>query len=153
MDEIDIKILSILQKNARATASEIGATIGMSVSAVIERIKKMECSGIIEQYTVIINHKNVNKDITAFISISLEHPKYNEGFLAYVEKMHDVLESHYLAGEYDYIIKVVTNTTTTLERLLRDIKCIPGVSRTCTSMVLSTVKNEHSINPNSISEC
>lgn len=153
MDEIDIKILSILQKNARATASEIGTTIGMSVSAVIERIKKMEGSGIIEQYTVIINHKNVNKDITAFISISLEHPKYNEGFLSYVENMHDVLEAHYLAGEYDYIIKVVTDTTTTLEMLLRDIKCIPGVSRTCTSMVLSTVKNDHSINPISIAEC
>ena len=81
---------------------------------------------------------------------SLEHPKYNEGFIAFVEDTYDVLESHYIAGDSDYLIKVVTDTTTTLERLLRDIKCIPGVARTCTSMVLSTVKNEHSINPHSI---
>lgn len=150
MDDIDIKILSILQENARATASEIGNTIGMSVSAVIERIKKLEAGGVIAQYTAIIDHKNVNKDITAFISISLEHPKFNEGFITFVENTYDVLESHYLAGDFDYLIKVVTDTTTTLERLLRDIKCIPGVARTCTSMVLSTVKNEHSINPHSI---
>ncbi|MEG2939881.1 MAG: AsnC family transcriptional regulator, partial [Oscillospiraceae bacterium] len=77
MDDIDIKILTLLQTNARATASEIGGGVGMSVSAVIERIKKLESSGAICRYTTIIDPKKVNKDITAFISISLEHPKYN----------------------------------------------------------------------------
>lgn len=150
MDDIDVKILSALRENARATASEIGAAIGMSVSAVIERIKKLEANGVIAQYTAIIDQKNVNKDITAFISVTLEHPKYNDGFIDFVGGTYDVLEAHYLAGDADYLIKVVTDTTTTLEHLLREIKCIPGVARTCTSMVLSTVKNEHSVNPKSL---
>ncbi len=150
MDDIDVKILSALRENARATASEIGAAIGMSVSAVIERIKKLEANGVIAQYTAIIDQKNVNKDITAFISVTLEHPKYNDGFIDFVGRTYDVLEAHYLAGDADYLIKVVTDTTTTLEHLLREIKCIPGVARTCTSMVLSTVKNEHSVNPKSL---
>ena len=145
-----MKILSALRENARATASEIGAAIGMSVSAVIERIKKLEANGVIAQYTAIIDQKNVNKDITAFISVTLEHPKYNDGFIDFVGRTYDVLEAHYLAGDADYLIKVVTDTTTTLEHLLREIKCIPGVARTCTSMVLSTVKNEHSVNPKSL---
>ena len=150
MDDIDVKILSALRENARATASEIGAAIGMSVSAVIERIKKLEANGVIAQYTAIIDQKNVNKDITAFISVTLEHPKYNDGFIDFVGRTYDVLEAHYLAGDADYLIKVVTDTTTTLEHLLREIKCIPVVARTCTSMVLSTVKNEHSVNPKSL---
>ena len=137
MDDIDVKILSALRENARATASEIGAAIGMSVSAVIERIKKLEANGVIAQYT-------------AIISVTLEHPKYNDGFIDFVGRTYDVLEAHYLAGDADYLIKVVTDTTTTLEHLLREIKCIPGVARTCTSMVLSTVKNEHSVNPKSL---
>ena len=139
-----------LQPGMRVGPYEIGAAIGMSVSAVIERIKKLEANGVIAQYTAIIDQKNVNKDITAFISVTLEHPKYNDGFIDFVGRTYDVLEAHYLAGDADYLIKVVTDTTTTLEHLLREIKCIPGVARTCTSMVLSTVKNEHSVNPKSL---
>ena len=72
MDDIDVKILSALRENARATASEIGAAIGMSVSAVIERIKKLEANGVIAQYTAIIDQKNVNKDILAWLEEVVE---------------------------------------------------------------------------------
>lgn len=150
MDETDIKILEMLQKNARSTASEIGATIGMSVSAVIERIKKLENNGVIEEYTTILNHKNVKKDVTAFVNISLEHPKYNDQFLQFVQSCGDILECHYLAGDFDYLLKVITDSTTTLEQLLRSIKCTAGVVRTYTSLVLTTEKCAHSVPPSGI---
>ena len=150
MDEIDVKILDLLQANARSTASDIGGSIGMSVSAVIERMKKLEHSGVVEKYTAVINHKVVKKDIMAFVNISLDRPKYSELFLDFVRNCDDILECHYLAGDYDYLIKVITDSTSTLERLLREIKCIDGVIRTCTSMVLNTEKTLYSVTPESI---
>ena len=74
MDNIDIKILNLLKQNARMSASEIGEKINLSVSAVLERIKKLEKSGIIKQYTLILDPKLINKDVSAFISIGLDHP-------------------------------------------------------------------------------
>ena len=81
MDSIDVKILGCLKENARQNASAIGEYVNMSVSAVIERIKKLENSGVIQQYTLLLDTKKIGKDISAFISVSLEHPKYNEGLL------------------------------------------------------------------------
>ena len=75
MDKIDIKIIECLKKNARENASVIGSQVNMSVSAVIERIKKLEANGIIRQYTVVLDSKKLGMDITAFISVSMEHPK------------------------------------------------------------------------------
>ena len=78
MDEIDVKILKCLKANARENASVISDHVGMSVSAVIERIRKLEASGLIRKHTTIIDNKKAGKDITAFMFISLEHPKYIE---------------------------------------------------------------------------
>lgn len=152
MNDVDIQIIRLLQENARATASEIGSRIGMSVSAVIERIKKLESSGVIACYTAIINHKRVNKDITALISVGLEHPKFNETFIDFVNIEDDILECHYLAGDFDFSLKVITESTSTLQELLNRIKFAPGVSKTCTTVVLSTFKSRYSIAPGSLSE-
>ena len=67
MDAIDYEILVCLKENSRENATNIGAKINLSTSAVIERIKKMEASGLIEQYTTIINQNTLGRDLTAFI--------------------------------------------------------------------------------------
>ncbi|MEE0639137.1 MAG: winged helix-turn-helix transcriptional regulator [Acutalibacteraceae bacterium] len=85
MDKIDVKIIECLKKNARENASVIGSQVNMSVSAVIERIKKLEANGIIKQYTVVLDSKKLGMDITAFISVSMEHPKYNNNFNEFVK--------------------------------------------------------------------
>ncbi|WHH59608.1 Lrp/AsnC family transcriptional regulator [Petroclostridium sp. X23] len=147
LDETDIKILRILQKNSRISNSEISSTINLSVSAVGERIKKLENSGAILQYTAIINGVHFKKELTAFMFISLESPKYNDGFQQFVRKEHSILECHYIVGNYDYLIKIVTETPSTLERVLNKIKSQPGIIKTYTNVVLDTVKNSHSIYP------
>ena len=78
MDKIDLNILKCLKENSRQTASMISQTINLSVSAVIERIRKMEQKGMIQRYTVILDEKQLGNDLTVFISIRLEHPKYGE---------------------------------------------------------------------------
>jgi Lrp/AsnC family leucine-responsive transcriptional regulator len=147
MDNTDIKILSQLKENSRMSASEIGDKINMSVSAVIERIKKMEASGIIKQYTLVLDAERINQDVSAFISIGLDHPKYNEGFIQSVMAHKHIIECHYITGDADFLLKAVVDSTGSLEKILNDIKSIPGVSRTKTLVVLSTVKNEYTVLP------
>ncbi|NLB17502.1 MAG: Lrp/AsnC family transcriptional regulator [Syntrophomonadaceae bacterium] len=150
MDTIDIRILSQLKENSRISASEIGDNVNMSVSAVIERIKKMENAGIIKQYTLILDSKLTNQDVSAFISISLDHPKYNESFISSVIAHKQIVECHYITGDSDFLLKVVMDSTGSLEKVLNDIKSIQGVSMTRTLVVLSTVKNEYTVLPEDI---
>ena len=81
MDILDYRILECLKENAREKSSVIGAKINLSTSAVIERIKKLEAAGVIAQYTAIIDQAALGRELWAFISVSLEHPKYNEEFI------------------------------------------------------------------------
>lgn len=147
MDSIDIKILQCLKENSRMSASVIGSRVSMSVSAVIERIKKLETSGIIDQYTIVLDPKQIGRDMKAFVSVSLEHPKYNDGFIEYVKNSEDITECHYITGDFDFMLKVITRSTYTFERLLNEIKSVPGVSLTKTLVVLSSLKNDCTVLP------
>lgn len=142
MDEIDKKILRCLRENARMSASAIGTRVNLSVSAVIERIKKMEAGGIIRQYTTLLDPACVGRDICAYISVSLEHPKHNENFSQRVRENSHIDECHYVTGDFDFLVKVATDSTRSLENVLGEIKSIRGVSLTRTLVVLSTVKQD-----------
>ena len=144
MDRIDIRILNCLKKNSRENASVIGEKVNMSVSAVIERIRKLENAGIIRQYTVVLDPKQIGKDLSALISVGVEHPQYNDGFTEFVKSYPEIVECHYVTGDFDFIVKVLTDSTGSLERILNEIKSVPGVSVTKTLVILSTVKNDFS---------
>lgn len=142
IDEIDFEILSCLKENARENATNIGAKINLSTSAVIERIKKMEGSGLIARYTTILDQSRLGREMIAFIYVRLEHPKYYDGFVKSISESNSIAECYYIAGDFDFILKVVTRTGRTLEEVLKFIKYIQGVSLTRTSVVLSTNKCE-----------
>jgi len=147
MDSIDISILRLLQKNARSTVSEISSQINLSISAVSDRLKKLESGGIIDQYTTIINPSYLNKRLTAIMFIAIDRPKYTDDFITFIQETDEILDCLYIAGEYDYSLKIVTKDTFSLEQLLNKIKAIEGIKKTKTNVVLSTVKNSHSIIP------
>ncbi len=86
MDNLDYQILTELKQNARQTASDISKSIHLSVSTVIERIKKMEKSGLIESYTVITDDSKLGNDITVLMEIGMEHPRYNDEFIDHINK-------------------------------------------------------------------
>lgn len=142
MDAIDYQILSCLKENARENATNIGAKINLSTSAVIERIKKLESSGLIQQYTAILDQSVLGRELMAFMYVSLEHPKYYESFVENINGNPSIAECYYIAGDYDFILKVVTKSGKGLEEILTSIKSISGVSGTRTSVVLSTNKYE-----------
>ena len=146
MDALDRKILACLKENARSNATEIGSRINLSTSAVIERIRKLETAGVIRQYTVILDPQ-LEQSLTAYIYVRLDHPKFYEGFVEAVNAHSSVSECYYIAGDFDFILKVAAMGGMTLERVLNDIKSIPGVSLTRTNVVLSTNKREITLLP------
>ena len=148
MDSVDVKIIECLKANSRENASVIGSKVNMSVSAVIERIKKLEASGIIKQYTVVLDNDKLGLDLTAFISVSMEHPKYNDGFVEFVMCHPQIIECHYITGDFDFLLKICTSSGKGLELLLNEIKFVKGVSLTKTLVVLSTNKESCSVDIN-----
>ncbi len=147
MDCIDLSILKCLKENSRQTASMISQTINLSVSAVIERIRKLESKGLIRQYTVVLDEKQLGNDLTVFVSVRLENPRFGEEFAKAASAHPNIAECYYIAGDVDYLLKVVTDSSRSLERIHEDIKELEGVCWTKTLYVLSTIKNDVSVLP------
>lgn len=150
MDHIDIKILRYLTKDARMNASQISQKVNLSLSAVIERMKKMEASGLIKGYTAVIDEKLAGFNVQAMISIRLEHPKYNQEFNRQMCSHERVMECFYITGDFDYIARIGVSSTEELTKVLHDIKQIPGVSLTRTYVVLDNIKQSTSVIPHNL---
>lgn len=147
MDKIDIKILNCLKDNARLTASAISEKINLSVSAVIERIKKLEGSGVIKGYTIEVDQEKLGNNVVALMEVSLEHPDYNNEFISMVEKNPHIVSCFYQTGVYDFVLQIITDSKEGLEAVYRDIKCCKGVDKTETHFVLKTIKDVFCVLP------
>jgi len=148
LDTIDYKLLDLLQRNARVTQLEMAGAVGLSQPAVAERMRKLELEGIITGYAARVDGRKLGKDITAFIGVQIEHPKYNAGFGKRVLAIPDVLECHRITGPDSYLLKVVTEDTQSLDSLISDLlRHIPGVTRTLTTVVTSSIKEGSHITP------
>jgi Lrp/AsnC family leucine-responsive transcriptional regulator len=145
IDQTDIRILAILQQQARCHLADIAKEVDLSAPAVMERVKKLESRGLIKGYYALLDAKKVGKDITAFVGVSMSHPKYIDEFREHVGNHEDVLECHHVTGEESFLIKVKTRNTEALEKLLAEIHSLAGVTRTVTKVVLSTVKEGHQL--------
>lgn len=144
MDSIDVKIIECLKSNARENASVIGSKINMSVSAVIERIKKLEANGIIRQYTLVLSNQKLGLEVCAYLNVSTENPKFNPAFEDFVKRHPHIIECHYIAGDFEYLLKVMTVNSKSLEKMLNEIKAFSGVRSVKTMVVLSDVKENYS---------
>lgn len=140
MDAVDIRIIDCLKANSRENASIIGNKVNMSVSAVIERIKKLESAGIIKQYTAVLDKEKIGMDLTAFILVNIDHPKYSGVFFEFVAKHPQIIECHNITGEFSCLLKVCVENTKGLEKLLAQVNSVNGVISTNTQVVLSTEK-------------
>ena len=147
MDRMDRSILRHLKENSRQTASRIGQNIHLSVSAVIERIRKLERTGIIQKYTVVLDERQLGNGLTVFAVLQLSHWKYHEPFAKEILAYENICECHAIAGDMDYLLKIVTNSASSLELIQQELRKMPGVSGLKTLYVLSTVKNEYSVLP------
>ena len=140
LDHIDLKILYILQNDGRRRLADIADEVALSAPAVMERVKKLEASGVIRGYHALVDGKMVGKDITAFIGVSVGNQRDIDQFAAQMMGYRDVLECHHVTGDESFILKVKSANTGALEKLLGEIRSVDGVTRTVTKVVLSTAK-------------
>ncbi len=137
-DSTDRAILELLQQNCKQPLAAIGAKVGLSAPAVVDRIHKLEEAGVIVGYVALLDGRRLGKDVTAFIGVATQQPRDISGIERQVVAIEDVLECHHVTGAHTLMLKVKTRTTETLERLIERLRSLPGVLRTETMVVLST---------------
>jgi len=145
LDEIDTKILELLQGNARIKRNGLAEKIGLSVPSVTDRLHKLESNGIIEGYLTKLNHKYLGKDITAFIFVVSESSTHYKDFISHAKDNPEILECHSITGDGSHVLKIRTENTSSLEKLLAKIQSWKGVRSTRTSIVLSSHKETFNI--------
>lgn len=150
LDEIDLKILDILQKNGRTRRNDLAKTVGLSVPSVSERMRKLEETGVITGYFAKVDPKKVGKDVTAIILVTVDSSKHFSSFIEHANTTDEILECHAVTGQGTHLLKVRTENTSTLEKLLSKIQAWPGVVETLTSVILSTSKETTRIKVNSV---
>jgi Lrp/AsnC family leucine-responsive transcriptional regulator len=138
LDDIDLRILALLQEDCRTSLVRLGEQVGLSAPAVLERIKKLEAARVITGYRALLDARRLGLDITAFIGVIISHPNLITEFERRIAALEDVLECHHVTGGYTLLLKAKTANTSSLERLISQIRSIDGVARTETMVVLST---------------
>ena len=137
-DEIDIRILEILQEKARIPNAEVARQVGMAPSAVLERIRKLEERGIIEGYEVRLNPACFHQGLSAFVQVETDGTAADTaGALAAIPPVQEV---HQVVGPDGFLVKLRTADHTALAKILQQIRALPGVKSTRTQVVLETVK-------------
>ncbi|WP_116135492.1 Lrp/AsnC family transcriptional regulator [Trinickia diaoshuihuensis] len=134
MDDLDWKLLALLQCNGRMTYTELARQVGLSVPAVTERVRRLEDAGVIEGYAAHINASAAGYVVTALIAITVQQPAKAK-FLRLLETIPEVLECHHVTGADSYIMRLVAASMADLERLIGRIN-LYGETRT--SIVMST---------------
>ncbi len=141
MDDTDRKILSYIQDRGRDSYAEIGAAVGLSVSAVNERLRKLERGQAVTGWGARVDPAAAGCPILAFTQVAIERPEHEAAFLERVRATPEILECHHVTGEWSYLLKLRVASMAALEALIAgSIKSLPGIPRSHTVIALSSAK-------------
>lgn len=141
LDDIDRKLLKILQADGRTSYAELGKAVGLAVSSVNERVRKLSERDVITGVHAHVSPEALGLDLLAFVFVGWTDPDVEPAFLARIEAEPAVLECHHVTGAWNYLLKVRVRSTRMLEAFLGSvIKGVPGIQRTETLIVLSSPK-------------
>jgi Lrp/AsnC family leucine-responsive transcriptional regulator len=144
MDSLDKKLLQLLQTDSKKTTKELSLKLNLSVTAVYERIKKLEREGIIDKYVVLVNRSKVDKGFVVFCHLKLiQHTReFLTKFESEVVKLTEILECHHVSGDYDYILKIaVKDMEAYREFLVSKLTTLEHIGSTHSTFMISEVKN------------
>lgn len=143
LDKIDLNILKILQANSKITNLDLSKKIGLSPAPTLERVKKLESSGIIKSYHAQVDPQVIGLSVKTFVLVSLAWQKENalDNFIAKVKEIDEIVECYIITGEADFLMHLVCKDIPTYEQLLfKTLSKIEEIERLKTLMTLSTVK-------------
>jgi len=144
LDDIDRKILRILQGNGRITNTQLSKEIGLSPAPTLERVKKLENCGIIKGYHARLDKEQVGIGVSTFILVSLKgHNKANiQRFTESIEDIEEIIECHHITGSGDFILRVVSQDIASYQKLMIEkVTDIPVVDNLQSIVILSTYKD------------
>src|SRR5262245_27084996 len=120
LDDLDGQLLTCLQEDARATAASLARRFKLSPPALQKRLRKLEKRGVIKRYATVVSREEAGLDLLCFVHVMLAHhqPAAIKRFPGHIERMPEVLECHFLTGEFDYLLKIVVGDHAALEQFL-----------------------------------
>ena len=143
LNEVDLAILQLLQKDGRISNVDLAAQIKLSPPATHSRLKRLQSKGYIRQFTALLDQEMVGFDMTCYVNVSLRMhgTEELEQFRARVLQMRRVLECYHVTGEFDYLLKIVVRNRRDLQQFVENrLTRLPGVARIHTSLVLDEIK-------------
>ena len=147
IDVIDEKLLGVLQENARISISELSKRINLSLSAVSERLKKLEASGVIKQYTAILDPVEMEKNIIGVLMVSVSGDPKACDVEKYISSNDSVMICSRITGTYDFLIKVCAKNQAEFQVIIDGIKRLRGVSSVHSMILLNDLKVRYSVPP------
>ncbi|MEM2691151.1 MAG: Lrp/AsnC family transcriptional regulator [Candidatus Bathyarchaeia archaeon] len=153
LDEKDLAILDLLQKNCKMTAKEIARKINSPITTVFAKIKRMEQQGIIKEYRAVLDHRKLDFGVTAFILASFsyrtnreEAPLSQRAIAEQISKFPEVQEVHIISGDWDILIKVKDKNVDSVGKFVIDkLRTVKGIEKTLTCIVFDTPKETTTI--------
>ncbi len=143
MDALDFKLLNELQRNAKQTNKQLSLKLGLSITAVFERIRKLENDGVLKKYVALLDPQSVNRDFVVFCQIKLlQHSQNNVvTFENEISKLPEVLECYHTSGNYDYLLKVLVKDMHEFRAfMINKLTAINHIASTHSSFVINEVK-------------
>ncbi|MFN7099619.1 MAG: Lrp/AsnC family transcriptional regulator [Flavobacterium sp.] len=144
LDVIDKKILELVQNDSKKTTKELSIKLNLSVTAVYERVRKLEREGIIEKYVAIVNKSKVEKGFLVFCHLKLiQHSRdYIQIFEKEVAELSEVVECYHVSGDYDYILKIVVKDMEAYRQfLINKLTSLSHIGSTHSTFMIDEIKN------------
>ena len=146
LDAKDLSILRLLQKNARFTVKEISDKVNLSTTPVYERIKRMEESGVIQQYVTLVDHAKVKKGLTVICHVSLKQHNKTAGskFIKLIHELNEVTECYIISGEFDFMLKIaVENMDAYYDFHVNKLSETENIGNVQSVFVMGVIKQTH----------
>ncbi len=136
LDAIDKEIIYMLMDNAKSSLAQISKNVGISTTAVHQRIKKLEQAGVIENSISFLNPRKIGYKVVSFIGVFLEQPSHYHDAIKALNEINEVVEAHYTTGNYTIFLKVLCKDNDHLMVILNKLQKLKGVTRTETFISL-----------------
>lgn len=143
LDNIDLKILRLLQENSKITNLDLSKKVGLSPAPTLERVKKLEQTGVIQSYHAKVDSTKLGLNISTFVLVTLAWQKENalDNFIEKIKAIDEVTECYIITGDGDFILRIICQDIPSYEQLLfKKLSQIEEVERLKTLMTLSKVK-------------
>ena len=144
LDDSDKKLLHFLQEDSKQTTKELSYKLGLSVTAVYERVRKLENAGVISKYVALLDRQKIDRNFTVLCHVKLtQHKKeYVLQFEKEILNLHEVTECFHVSGDYDYILKITVKDMEDYRHfMLSKLTTLKHIASTHSSFMISEVKN------------